>query len=375
MKSVILSILFAIIFSNYSIAQNLSAWYKLNEEVVYVNNTDDCWFYFKIPADTIIKSDEFESVFFTKKGETFQILKKPLSLKQNKKKYYAKKEQKLLKEYKEYEINYQEKEVFTKKIKNEEFFFKNKYGKTFLLWYYKNREGLDNRFDIFIDDENEYVKPVLDINFSHQMFLTFISNSYLVSIAVSVPENKLQEKINFCKELADNIFLFGVGLASEELDKIEKNKNEKYIITDDSLSNIKIEVPEWMILQQYPKYKIWPDYILLFAAYPDSCNIVNALAVTVDKKVNYSSFEKFNEFAINSTDYLKVLDSKIQNTHGGISKKVISKSSWGGIFYEHIYTIETNKSYIRINFTATSSTYDYNIKRHKQFLNSIILEE
>jgi hypothetical protein len=154
-----------------------------------------------------------------------------------------------------------------------------------------------------------------------------------------------------------------------ELRQIQGEDNIKHV---DSLLNYKINIPIWW------KIRETPNTFLFGGTFPSINGIENALLFKSFQKEKFKNLDDFENWIIK--DY-KIGDiPKWSNSHTLLLKKEnedfkkLGKSYFvqlmrGGKLYQCQYIIiETSKTYLWIDFTATKETYDTNFEKLKELI-------
>ncbi len=150
---------------------------------------------------------------------------------------------------------------------------------------------------------------------------------------------------------------------------------EDNIIHIDSLAGYKITVP------QYWQIKETPTRNILSGVFPETNGIVNALALKVNLKSEFSDFNEFKDIVI--TNYEIGDKMKWSNKHELLKKEKLNlfkkigeayyvEMEWNNKVYCCCYILaETSNTFLWIDFTATKETYDTNFIKFKELIETI----
>ena len=135
MKSLKLIFLLIIPLFLFSQEDNGIIFFKLNEKIVYVDNSPATYFTMTIPGDSIQELSRPNS--FLIDNNVIQVLKRGYDSSDYTNKQPVSKEIELLKKAMKFEVDYFEDEIFNKELGVKEEVFVNTSGKRFHLWWFK----------------------------------------------------------------------------------------------------------------------------------------------------------------------------------------------------------------------------------------------
>ena len=154
-----------------------------------------------------------------------------------------------------------------------------------------------------------------------------------------------------------------------ELQQLSGVETIKHI---DSTSGYSIVIPNWW------KIRETPNNSLFGGTFPEVNKVQNALLFKAFNKTDYKNLKKFEAWVISnyklgdipkwSRNHKILLKQEIDDFKNiGNSYKV--QLMWNGSIYYCCYIIvETSKSFLWIDFTATNDTYDINFPKLKELL-------
>lgn len=370
MKKRIKAILFAtFLISNLS-AQNNSEIYQftldLDSSYLFIDNSPHCWYTIELQTDTIIAVEE--TIYFIN-GKTFQIISVPFDNgKPNGVKGSIKEEEYALLGHKKWELDYQKK-ALRKRLKNDDEKYYNKNGKPFLIWWYKTPQKSKVPIrEIEVQTERSIVESfdtsVVELDVTHQLYLDFIIHGYTsVSFSIPVLETELlDEEKQKLKKIANTLNVYGSYIDLKLL--VDRTKNSSNYIFRDSLNLIEIKLPDWLNVLQSPYDKT------LVASFPEKENIYNAVGISWEPKVKDMDLKEFVKSNQKNRSYRN--DVKIITDCDTIIRESYTRDNT--YFYCQDIYLESDNLYCYINYTATKTTYNYNLDRLNELINSIKLK-
>jgi hypothetical protein len=367
--TLLIGIYLSIVLTTFAQQNNEIVQYAIKQDSSYffIDNTRDNWYTFAIKTDTMFHI--VKNIYYWGNDKTIQIGSvyfdsekiNPVSVfgfqKSNKYNLLA---------LKNWELKYHN-EQYHKKLKSGTEFYQNPKGKNFLIWWFKHPKGNWNDMEIEVplnntaQEINNTEIPYKTLESTHQLYLTFIihGNTYvMICIPVWTTET-LKNQIQRLKTMANSLNVYGGDVDFNTLAK--RLKNEK-IVVKDSLNFIEIEVPDWLNVTASP----YDNYFI--ASFPEKDYIINAVGVGWKYNTDSLSFLNF----IKKEDYSKKENLKILEDTDTVKRYFFTDNrDW---FYSQDIYLKGTNIYCKINFTATKSTYDYNVERFYEFVKSIKLE-
>jgi hypothetical protein len=338
---------------------------KLDSTYLLIDNSLRSWFTLELKTDTLFQID---SILFFYANRTLQLNSLPFNNgKPEGVMGSATAELNVLREHKKWELDYQKKTLKSTLQNGEEKFY-NKNGKQFLIWWFANpaKSKIPERtIDVYTSKfpTNSNGKPVYELNVTHMLFLDFIvQGNTIVTVCIPVFESeKLEDEINSIKTIANTLNVYGYFIDLETLfSRLDNNKN--YVFRD-SLSLIEVELPSWLNVIKSPFDKS------IMATFPEKDNIINSVGIVWRYKTDTTRFNNFSKNIQNksSRDYLKVLCDSVN-----IKREFFTKDN-SRFYCQNIY-MQSEKLDCFINFTATPTTYEFNIGRLNELITKIKLK-
>ena len=152
---------------------------------------------------------------------------------------------------------------------------------------------------------------------------------------------------------------------------------EDHIEHIDSLAGYKITVP------QYWQIKETPTRNILSGVFSKTHGIENALALKVNLKAEFSDFKEFKDIVIaryEVGDQMKwsqahqLLKKEKLNVFEKLGDAYYVELQWNGKIYCCCYIlVETSTTFLWIDFTATTETYDENFIKFKKIMETIVI--
>jgi len=335
---------------------------KLDSSILFVDNSKHNWYTLEFKTDSLqkIKGNMF---FFN--GKPIQIGSLYFDSKKISIMGSAKAEKLALKEHKTWELTYQ-KNALRKNLRSGNEFYYGKNEKPFLIWWFKTPQNCDvPKGDIEISNsisngvegsgDKDFVKKA-----TYQLFLDFvIDGGTIVVISLPVLEDEtLSGEINKLKTIANSLNVYGNYIDLGVLKRRLKDK-EKYFVRD-SMNLVEVEIPDWMNIIKSP-------FNFFIATFPEKDNIVNACSMVWEYKSDSTSFQSFikkRQLKNSDRENVRILekDAKIQ-------REIYSrKDTW--FLCQDVY-MEGDHVFCFINFTATTTTYDFNVERFNELIQKI----
>ena len=190
----------------------------------------------------------------------------------------------------------------------------------------------------------------------YQLYLTFISGSYVILINIPVFNGwELDDIINIIEnDIANSVRIYGMPIDMDFLQKqIMLNQDSVDFVINDTSLQLSFTIPFWLNINAQNRYD-------LFAAFPDINNISNALCFAFYEKSQYKSFRAFENIILK--DKKIEVKGQIQTNDNRITRYEIIDRNRGVFFGQYIF-IKCANYYGMLNFTATETTYDKNIDR------------
>ncbi|NDV47169.1 hypothetical protein D0T49_08940 [Paludibacter sp. 221] len=339
---------------------------KLDSTYLFIDNSNRNWYTIEIKADTFFV---VENNLYYANNKTMQLNSMPFNSGiPTGAMGSAKIEEMALTKHKKWELEYQKKLV-GKKLKSEEKFFYNEKEKPFLIWWFenpkKNKIKKDREIILYDDADGSDLKDedFVELNVTHQLFLDFvIHGNTCVSISVPVLENEnLKQEINQLENIANTLNVYGSYI---NLDVLKKRLDNTNFVIEDNKDLIEIKIPRWLNILQSP----YENFIS--ASFPEKDNVVNGVAVFWKYKSASENFDDFKKefFPRNIDDNsLEVLVDEKDKERYFFTRS----NSW---FYCQNVFLEGTDVFCYINFTATNSTYNFNLERFCELINNIHLK-
>ena len=345
------------------------AFIKSKSGYVYSDNSPGAYFTMEFIGDSIKPFDNGINAF-NLSHNLYQILKHDYEPEQYNNRAKPAKEEELLLYYKKYEADYHEQEIHKQSLSITEEFFVNSDEKKFHLWHFPQpayKEGGD-------------LSKEAHESTSWHVYLSFIANQKVVVIYSPILKNKMtiEEKISDLKTIAESANIFG-GLIDETAltYKTRAAKNDQLIEYADPRTKYYVDIPEWLNMTQSSNAG------LLLGTLPDINNVKNAISVQWFEKAEYKSIEDFNTAHVLQYSFGDVINGthtfmlrneyKDKAENQGLSYKIQLKAG-NSLYNTHVVTYETSSGYLLCRFVATQETYNRNLPKFFEFVNSIVLE-
>jgi hypothetical protein len=368
-KGIMVLIIFRLALISLTAQQNkeiFQYYLKLDSSYLFIDNSNRNWYTLNLKTDTLF-SIEGNIYFYNNK--TIQIGSiqfnngKPEGVMGS-----SKAEEYALRGHKKWELDYQKK-TLRRNLKNGEELFYNVNGKPFLIWWFvtpSKSKAPEREIEVRTNRIEQDTKDTLaiELNATNQLFLDFvIHGNTQVSISTPVLENEtLADEIIKLKKIANTLNVYGSYIDLKILSK--RLKSNETIVLSDSLNLINIEIPNWINLIQSP-YKN-----TFVTSLPEKDNITNAILIYWQYKTDSTDFQDFinkRQSAKSDRENIKEIenDDRIERYF------YTQNNSW--FQCQDIY-MEGESVFCFVNFIATSSTYNYNLKRLNEFIDKIKLK-
>lgn len=342
---------------------------KTADGLLYFDNTSGAHYTLEISGESVSKMD-MPGAFMIDE-EFLQIIKHKYNPSKLGNPQNLDNEKKILEFYKNYELDYIQDEVFKEKVESGEEFFVNSKGKRFMLWYYKMPQSALDEID----------KEELTNATQYQLFLSNVSNNYVTGLAInSYTEDKLADKIQYLKKLAESYCIYGGKINLEALSyKLEANSDGDGVEYGFTKKGFKFRVPDWLNMLDIG------DRDAFMGTLPDIDNVQNAISVewfdkkTLKRKLKIKTFDDFNKKRIiqkkigdeigNGTVILNKALETPSNCNGVCFKLQILRGN--SIYYTQILSFESKNTYILMRFIATPDTYEVNLHKFEAFIKGL----
>jgi len=341
---------------------------KLNGSYLYIDNSKKAWFTLELKTDTMFHVEN-NMYFFG--GKTIQINSIPFNTgKAEGIMGSINAEKNALIQHKKWELNYQKKTLGVRIKANEEFYF-DRNGKPFLIWWYKTPKSTKvplKQIELNLNQnptkESETILGVTEQEFdvTQQLFLDFtVWGNRCISVSIPVLGTETLEKAKIqLREIANSVNVYGsyidLGILSERRKKVEK-----YIYRD-TLNLISLELPDWANVIQSPRKDV------LILTFPEKENIYNAASILATQKTDSLNFQQFiNRGSTKSWENTKII---IENDS---LKRVFYMKNNSEFYCQNVY-LKGKSGYCFVNFTATPTTYEYNLNRFNELIDKLKLE-
>lgn len=332
---------------------------------LFIDNAKGCWYTIELPTDTLF---QVEGNMYFCDGKVMQVNAVLFSNGQDEGVRGSLKAAKsALNGHKKWELDYQE-ETLGKHLKSGEELFYDINGKPFLIWWYKTPKNIKNpikEIDIQTigSSDNNSETTAVERLITHQLFLEFvIQGNTSVAICIPVMENEnIENEKQKLKTIASTLNVYGSYIDLDILEQRTNNKGKFFL--EDSLKLIKIEVPDWLNILKVPIDNCY------FGSFPEKENIYNAVGISWTYKSDSMDFQKFVAYYQKRK---KRENDTIISDDGNLIREFYTSNN--AYFHCQDVYIESDNLYCHVNFTATRSTYDFNIERFKELLTKIKLK-
>jgi hypothetical protein len=350
MKKFILLLALSFYIVNSFSQENQIGLLTYNGNIVYMDNYTRSWVTLYFEGDTVQVVNYDPRFFIIDKESLVQFMKYPIpeDLYDNSMEESA--EFKLLQHFLDYEKKYFEKELFKTDLAIKQQFLKNIFGKNFLLWHFK------------VPENNKGI----EYEVKYQLYLSFTMNDQVGLINLtSESENEYEAKLEYLKKLTNRVVVYGSWISIEGIyDKIDSWNSNKPIIISDSKKGLSLNIPSWL-----NQCETFSDNYWLFN-FPDSANIKNALALIFIEKDEYKDLQEFNIQFLSTDNILEVIPDEYKITQLDMSSMIIAKNG-SAIYHCHYNSFETRDYFVWLSFTATPSTYKFNIDKYLNIIYQI----
>ena len=361
---VILSLVFSIVSYSQTEDQPIS-FFKGKNSIVYADNTRGTNISIEFPGDSLQVFDGLTAFNIGKKF--YQILRQDYNRASITNKKDTLQEIELLKYFETYESDYLEKEIYKQPLDKKDFFFKNAEGKKFHLWYFPHPP-------LPADDmpDGEAITP-------WHFYLSFMANEKVIVVYAPITGTKtsFEEKLNSIKSIAETVDIFGGTIDFEALYyKYDAAQVDKLIELVDPVGKFYLDLPLW-----FNKITSESDDFIT-GTLADVNNQKDKVTIRWFSNEEFKSLEDFNKE--------KVLKFKSMDPYDGgtflIRNEYTDKSENQGLSYKiqvmkdkriaenHVVTYQTNSGYLLCTFRSTPESYDRNLPKFFELLNTIVLE-
>lgn len=365
---ILLSIFTSTLFAQENKEQNKYIL-KLNNSYLYIDNSKTTCFTLELKTDTMF---QIENNIYFYGGKTIQI--NSISFNNGKDEgvmgsIYA--EKNALIQHKKWELDYQKKTLGVRLKSSEEFYY-DKNGKPFLLWWYKTPKSTkipERQIELNLNHNSTTETPdtILKttertINVTQQLGLDFtVWGNKCISLCIPVLKTEtLDNAKEQLKEIANSVNVYGSYIDLTILSERRKN-TEKYIYKD-PLNLIKLELPDWANVVQSQKKGV------LFLTFPEKESICNATSIYTVQKTDSLNFQEFiNRGSTQGWETTKII------TENDSVKRVFFIKNNSEFYCQNVY-LKGKNGYCFVNFTATPTTYEYNLNRFNELIDRIKLE-
>jgi hypothetical protein len=365
MKNLVLMLIVMIVFKTMH-AQDDGLMHqglmKLDSSYLFIDNSKQCWFTFRLQSDTVFP---INNTLYFYNGKSIQINSVSFdSGNANGVSGSQQAEEFALKERAKWELEFQQ-ESFHQQLEYGDEFYQNAFGKPFLLWWIetpKNTVVPVKEIEVDLSKPGSPADEAAgsEIEVTHQLFLNFIIHGNMSS-SVSIPvletetlESQKQQLIAIANSLkVYGSFIDLKMLADRELD----NKH----IFHDSLSFIEIDLPVWLNICSIPYAKT------MFGTFPEKDNIYNAVGIVWEYK---NGSKTFDDFVADRRKRGKKKENVVVLQDDAKIKREYYTSNNSFFRCQGVY-LEGDNAFCMVNFTATETTYEFNIERFNELISRI----
>jgi hypothetical protein len=326
-------------------------------QAAYMNNKERAWFVIYLDADSVKPMKQLHGLLMLDHKDLIQVCTYPYSPESynNLEDIYWEKH--LLEYFMNYEKDYYENDIYQEEIDIQKKYYINRFGKNFLIWYFKVPDTA-----VHDSDSSGYV------SIKYKLFLFFTAN-YHVGAVCAFPESEEEfpARLKFLEDLIEKIDVYGRWISRKGVvRKIDARIHGTSVELTDSSKGISIDLPDWINVCATGKNFYW-----LFNL-PDSANIKNAIHMFFIRKDKFRDIQAFNDYILSNREIVKYQEDSLNATEDWLSAKAFIKR--GNVTYHtHLNSMASGPCFIYIQFVATEGTYDYNIKRYNEFLDRIAL--
>jgi hypothetical protein len=350
MRSLTLLLVILIYLNSYSQRDedNNLALLSYGGKIVYIDNNYKSWMTCFLDGDSAYVMEEDSRFIVIDDKQIVQFMKYPIPDGLYYNSMVGASDTSLLNHFMAFEKDFFETEVFNTRLNIEKEYLQNDFGKNFLLWYFKVPES----------DAESRVR--------YQFYLLFTMNDYVGLINVFA-ENEVvfNDQYSYLKSLVDRIVVYGFWIDLENIyHKIESWDTEADYIHSDSIYGFSVRIPYWLNKCATNNDNYW------LYNFPDSANVKNAMGFVFYDIDQFTGMYSFNDHIMSQEMIYRYFpdDHKIQEKD--ISSKVLNKMD-GVTYHCHFNTFKTKNYFVWINFTATEATYEFNIRKYLEVLNTI----
>lgn len=335
---------------------------------LYLDNSANNWFSFEVNADTVYPIERF--IIADNKALQINLVrfssKSPSGVMDD----HAS-EEIALKKHSKWELKYQSK-TLKKRLKSEYLSYRNKDNKPFLIWWHNVPEIKEkgSKFDFVISNDasdgtgNEKdADSCIVYNVSFMIYLSFIiDNNQVVAISIPVYQNEdIVHSIDFLKKIAESVKSYGGKINIYYLKKKIESPDDYEL--SDFRNLIKIKLPEYMTVLEIPYER---SFMFTF---PEIGQIINVALIRWDYSDSTDNLNTFVDKVYSSNNR-----EDLRNIVNEINYKEYKFTSDNGRFIYHDVFVKGKNVMYRVLFTATNTTYDFNLSRFMNFLKGIEIE-
>ena len=374
-KLIIITLFFLLIESVYAQDNKIMRYYSRLDSAtfLFIDNTTNCWFTIEINTDTLV---QIQNDIFYADNKIIQIISSQFGIQLLNGQFVniignQNAEKRILRAHKKWELDYQQKAFGGLKNKGEIFYGKE--NKPFSIWWIENPKnwrgekiGFKTKiqyedFDSNNEDPSEFIITQEKRKSTHQVWLDFmIHGKTCISISIPVLDDEsLLEEIVKLKQIANSLNVYGHYIDPKIL--FERIDNPNYIFKD-SLNLIEFEVPKWLNITA----NTGTTKDAIYGTFPEKDNITNAVGIVWRAKSDSLAFNKSKNHYLGNVDKGSLtIISKEKN------KEQYFFTRDNGWFHCQTIFIEGENAFCMITFTATESTYQYNLKRFYDLIDKI----
>lgn len=338
-------------------------WFEMDSSYIIADNSKKCWYTLEIPTDTLFYLDK---MMFIARNKDFQVNNSFVDGGKGFKGAIGdiEKEIFILKNKKNWELKYQKKQLKKRLTANEELYYTDN-GKPVLIWWFEmpqKRNKRDSRIEIELQPND--VDGCEEHDVTHAIFIDFIIHGYTsVTLSYSVLDNEnIEDELHIAKEIANSLNVYGSYI---QLDMLERKiYNLKDYNFTDNLKLIEIMIPERI------NYLNLSHENSMMVSFPEKDNIYNAASILWQYKNDSTTFDDFiaerKNIGSQHDDVKLICDST------NIKRELFT----GNDSYFHCQNVylQGESIYCFVNFTATNTTYDYNIELFNELIRKITLK-
>jgi|GEM_PF-6038815 len=326
-----------------------------NGHITYIDNNWRAHFTISFKGDTVYNSGTpeiilFDSSFFSIRKNKLEKLG-PIT---------AKSENDILTRVVEEESKYIEENIFLSKLDIDTIQWQNKFNHKFIIWYYK--VPFLYKVPFYTDIFN--IRPV-----SHQIFITFLSNEYYVTLSTYVFEiETLEEKINFFRnDISNAIQVYYTNIAIGLIEKEFKRKTSNdFISVSDTTEGYDISLPPEM------NYSAIGNFLQGAYRNKDDSSTVISLFLIGKEESKYNYFAVFQNFFL-SKDEIKKYELLKHKNERLVCYEVLYKAKKIALKGLYIF-FETKSTFGVIMYSSDKKNYDEHLPEFQKVIDKIKLK-